>query len=330
MKHRILKFTLGAVCAGLAGQAALSAPLRRADVSANPVWVLHLDCDALRPTAIGQFILSEMDKEGGDSKLAAFEAIFGVDPRSQLHGVTAYSGASKPEEGVLLVYADFDPKRLVTLAQAAHDYDSTKHNKHVIHSWIDEKKQAKNGVRPRTYAAIDGSCVLFGQHEEVVAAALDVMDGAATNLETSKAYPELSASGGGRIIQAAARKMDFGGSDPKATLFKMSKEVWLEASDTGHQVNATLHLEADDDDVASSINAVAQGLVALVKLQAEKQDSKPVKGDAARLLAKSLTLKQDGASVVAGLSLPEDQVIDFVKTSQARKDRKKAQGLEDN
>ena len=91
-----------------------------------------------------------------------------------------------------------------------------------------------------------------------------------------------------------------------------------------------MHLEADDEDVASSINAVAQGLIALVKLQAEKQDSKPEKGDVARLLVQSLTLKQEGSSVVAGLSLPENQVIDFVKSAQARKDRKKAQGLEDN
>src|SRR5271155_3063307 len=187
MNSYLSKITLGAGCAGVAGPGAHGAPLRRVDVASDPVWVLHVDCDALRPTAVGQFILSEMDKAGAGSKLAAFEAIFGVDPRKQLHGVTVYSGGQQ-EEGVLLVYADFDPNRLEMLAQSADDPKSTRHNSHVIHSWIDNKKKPKDGVQPRTYAAIEGSRVIFGQREDVVAAALDVLDGTAANLASSKAF----------------------------------------------------------------------------------------------------------------------------------------------
>ena len=54
-----------ALCASGLIAAALtapSAPLQRADVAAEPIWVLHVDCDGLRPTAIGQFLLAEMEK----------------------------------------------------------------------------------------------------------------------------------------------------------------------------------------------------------------------------------------------------------------------------
>jgi hypothetical protein len=61
--------------------------------------VLHLNCDALRPTTIGQYILSEMDKPENKGKVAGFPATFNFDPRTQLHGVTLYGTSARPEDG---------------------------------------------------------------------------------------------------------------------------------------------------------------------------------------------------------------------------------------
>ena len=93
-----------------------ASPVKRADLPAQPGFVLHLDCDALRPTAIGKFLLAEMSKPEADNKFAAFQSMFSFDPRSALHGLTLYSAGSSPEDGVLVVYADFDAGRLVTMA----------------------------------------------------------------------------------------------------------------------------------------------------------------------------------------------------------------------
>ncbi|MDB6059700.1 MAG: hypothetical protein JWO95_3544, partial [Verrucomicrobiales bacterium] len=117
--------------------------LQRADVPAEPGWVAHVDLDAVRPTPVGQFILQEMDKPEVQRKFAAFNLIFNFDPRTQLHGMTVYGMTKSPEDGVLMVYGDFDAGRLTKLAEAAHDYKSTTHNKHVIHNWIDEEKIKK-------------------------------------------------------------------------------------------------------------------------------------------------------------------------------------------
>lgn len=38
--------------------------------AANVAWLVHLDCDALRPTTVGQYILAEMDKPEARAKLA--------------------------------------------------------------------------------------------------------------------------------------------------------------------------------------------------------------------------------------------------------------------
>src|SRR5215813_5822054 len=87
--------TLG--CVGAATVATFAAPLRRADVAATTAWLAHADFDRVRPTAIGQYILSEMDKPDAKAKLAAFQAIVKVDLRTQLHGATVYSAGTTPE-----------------------------------------------------------------------------------------------------------------------------------------------------------------------------------------------------------------------------------------
>ena len=217
MNTNLLKTALCACGLVAAAATALSAPLQRADVPAEPAWVLHLDCDGLRPTAIGRFLLAEMEKPEAQAKLAAFQTIFNFDLRKQLHGLTLYSTGKAPEDGVLLVYADFEPERLVTLAKAAKDYQSTTYKQHTIHNWIDDKKKAKDGVKPRVYAAIQGGrIVVFAQQQARVAQALDVLDQAAPNLAGNTVFAQLGAGGSTGFIQAAARKLDLPDSTPNA------------------------------------------------------------------------------------------------------------------
>ena len=318
MNTNLLKPALCACGLLAAAATALSAPLQRADVPAEPAWVLHLDCDGLRPTAIGLFLLAEMEKPEAQAKLAAFQTIFNFDLRKQLHGLTLYSTGKAPEDGVLLVYADFEPARLITLAKAAKDYQSTTYKQHTIHNWIDDKKKARNGVKPRVYAAIQGGrIVIFAQQEARVAQALDVLDQAVPNLAGNTVFAQLGAGGSTGFIQAAARKLDLPDSTPNAAMFRLAKGARLQVGEAQGQLKATLNLEAGDEEVARQMASVGQGLVALMKLQKDNPGS--VK------LAEALSLKQDGAGVVAALAVSTDEAIEMMKADAARKAQKKAE-----
>ena len=300
----------------------LAAPLQRADVAADATWVVHVDCDALRPTTIGQFLLTEMEKPDAQAKFAAFQSIFNFDPRRQLHGLTLYSTGKAPEDGVLLVYADFDPERLLTLARAAKDYHGTAYKQHTIHDWIDEKKKARDGVKPRVYAAIQGRhMVVFAQQENRVAQALDVLDRAAPNLASSGGFPRLGASGSTSFVQAAARKLDLPDSTPNAALFRLAKSARLEVGEAQGQLRATLNLEAESEEVATQMAMVGQGLVALMKLQ--KNDTGSAK------LAEGLSLTQNGTGVVVSLTVPTTGAIELMKADAAKKAEKKAKAEND-
>jgi hypothetical protein len=317
MKANFLRIALYVCGFAAAGLPAWAGPLQRTDVPADPAWVLHLDCDSLRPTAIGQYLIGEMEKPDAQAKFAAFQTIFNFDPRKQLHGLTLYSTGKASEDGVLLVYADFDPDRLVTLAKAANDYQSTAYKQHVIHNWIDEKKKGKHGAKPRVYAAIQGShIVVFAQQEARVGQALDVLDRAAPTLAGTSLFPELGANGSTSCLQGAARKLDLPDSDPSAALFRLAKAGHLQVGEAQGKLKATLSLEANDEQVAQQMSWVGRGLVALMTLQKDNPGTATL-GDA-------ITLKQDGATVVASLAIPTGDAIELMKADAVRKAKKKA------
>jgi hypothetical protein len=317
MKPNLLKPTLCACGLLAATLTTLSGPLQRADVPADPVWVVHLDCDGLRPTAVGQYVLAQMDQPEARAKLAAFQTIFNFDPRKQLHGLTLYSTGKAPQDGVMLVYADFEPDRLITLAKGASDHQSTTYKDHTIHNWVDDKKKAKNGVRPRVYAAIQGDhIVVFGQQELRVAKALDVLDRTAPNLAGSSTFEQLGAAGSTSFIQAAARKMDVPESAPNAALLRLANSARLDVGEANGQLRATLGLQAEDEAVAGQMASVGQGLLALMKLQKDNPGS--------TRLAEALSLKQDGVRVAVSLAMPNADVIELMKADAARKAQQKA------
>lgn len=298
------------VCA--VGWAAGAASLQRADVMDNPAWLLHVDCDGLRPTTIGQYVLTQMNTPDAQAKLAVFQTIFNFDLRTQLHGVTLYGPSQAPTDGVLIVYADFDPGRLLILAKAANGYQSSPHGQHLISNWIDDKKQPASGAaKPRVYAAIAGNRVIFGQREDRVGAVLDVMDGIAPSLAGSGAFADLGMPGNLHFIEAAARKMNLPDSDPNAAFLKLSQSVELALGEQQQQFQGTVTLVADSEEVAGHILAITQGIVALMKFQTDKPDSVKI--------ANALSIMQTGASVTGTLSLPAGDTVDMMKADAARK-----------
>lgn len=311
MKSNFWKLGFGAICICAFGLAANAAPLQRADVMANPAWLLHLDCDALRPTTIGQYVLAETDKPEAKAKLAAFQSVFSFDLRTQLHSVTLYGGTTSPQDGVLLVYADFDADRLIVLAKAAKDSQSSRHNKHDIYSWIDENKHSRQGTDLRVYAAIKGNRVIFGQREDSVAGALDVLDGTAPSLTTGTAFPDMGVAGNTHFVEAAARKVPLPDGDPSAAILKLSQNVELVMGEKQQQFQGKLTLVADNEDVAGRILSIAQGLMALMKLQNSKPETV--------MLANALAFTQKGSSVFGNITLPASDAVEIIKAEAARK-----------
>lgn len=304
-----LTFGSGLLFAGL--MTAVAGPLQREDVIKDPAWILHVDVEALRGTIIGRHLLSASEQPEVQKKLAAFQTITGIDPHKSVHGFTLYGPTAEANDGLLLVYADFDPERLATLAGGGTDHKTVGHHQHTIHHWIEEKKPAKDGVKPRTYTAIHGGkIIVFGQQQNRVADALDVLDRVKPNLTLSTDYASLSLGDGSAFIQGAARKLEVPASDPNAAILRQSKMLWLSLGEPRQRVEAALTMAADSEEVAQQIEAIGRGLMGLLALQTDKPES--VK------LAQALSIQQAGTSVTVKLSLPAAEVVGMIKAKSAK------------
>ncbi|MCX8089558.1 MAG: hypothetical protein N3I86_01270 [Verrucomicrobiae bacterium] len=299
--------SLGLLGAVLSGGAA---PLQRNDVVRDPMWWLHVDADALRQTALGQYLLAELEKPEAQKKFAAFQTVFNFDPRRALRGLTLYGVSPAEEDAVLLVYADFDANRLTTLAEGAKDHQSSAHRHHTIHNWIDENKPAKDGKKPRTYAAIYGNrVVIFGQKHSRVAEALDVMDRLIPGLAAEADFAR--GEGGAVFLQGAARKLELPANDPNAAVFRQSRGLALVMGEKQQRVEATLTLLADNEEVARHIELVGRGLIGLMKLQIDKPENQK--------LARALSVEQVNSTVRLRLDMPASEMIEMLRAAQARK-----------
>lgn len=308
MKRFLSARILVAACL-LAALTAPAASLQRAQVIKEPLWVLHVDADALRPSALGQHLLAELDKPEAQKKLAAFRAIFNIDPRKDLHDVTLYGVSKAEEDGVVLVRAEFDAGHLTTLVEGAKEHVSTRHGKYTIHNWVDENKKEKDGIKPRTFAAIHGKTVIFGQKESRVVEALDVLDGVKPNLGANPQFAQFG--DGAAFIQGAARKLDLPANDPNAAVLKQAKLLTLKVAENQRKLEATLKLDTESETVAKQVEAIGRGLIAVLSLQREKPE--------ALKLSQGLEVQQTGAAVTVKLALPSDEVVEMIKAAEARK-----------
>ena len=312
MKRIIL--SLATAAAAFAGAPLVfAAPFNPTDVAADPALVFHVDCDAIRTSSVGKSILSQQEVQ---DKLTALGAMFDFDVRTQLHGLTVYTTEAHPKNGALIVYADFDPNRLLALANIADGFQSVTNGSHVIYSWIDDKKKGKEGDSPRVYGAIAGHRVVFGQQESHLAAALDVIDGKAPSFSGKKGLPGAQA-GESILLSGLLLKFDFDDADEKAAIFKMSKSVQVKLSELADNMTATVRLEAADTNTSTQIASIAQGLVALLKLQ--QSDANATK------LANAIAIKQDGPMVGLTLSVPSSELIGMIKEGEKKEEEKHAE-----
>jgi hypothetical protein len=117
-------------------------------------------------------------------------------------------------------------------------------------------------------------------------------------------------------------KFEFDDNDLNSVVFKLSKSMGLKLSETGGTMTAAVHVEANDSDTASQISAIAQGLVAVLKLQ--KTDPDALK------LANSIVIKQDGSSVGLTLSKSSSELVDMIKNQQKKEEQKEEKEQDTN
>jgi hypothetical protein len=307
--------SLATAAAAFAGaQFVFAAPFDSRVISDDPNMMFHVDCDAVRTSAIGQYILSQPEVQ---DQLAETGKLLDFDFQKQLHGITIYTTDARPHDPVMVVDADFEPDRLLKAGQTANDFLAVTNGSHVIYSWLDDKRKRREGGTERVYGAMAGRHVIFGQTEERVSDALTVIE---TKMHGTDGKTEIrpSASGAVILLEAALTKVDASKAQgPPAAFLKMAKSMYLKLTEGAGNTTAALRVEAADANSASQLNTMAQGLLGMLKLQSSDTN--------AAKFANSIAIKQEGDTVGVTLSMPSSEMVEMMKAGEEKGAQRRAQ-----
>jgi len=140
-------------------------PLDLKHVAADAQWLGHVDVDAMRDSIIVQNAYKKhMEKDkGAKARLAFVEQVTGMNPTTDLHGITFYGKELGKHTGVMIAHAKVDQKRMAAAAQAVPGHKSEEHGSHKILSWTHKSPRGERTV----------ATAFHGDEQIVIASSVD-------------------------------------------------------------------------------------------------------------------------------------------------------------
>lgn len=180
MKRLALMFAI--VCPVLCVAVSLdAAPLELKQVAADAKWLGHVDFDAVRESTVVQKMVKRAlaKHEGAEGHLNIATQLIGFDPCKDLFGATFYGREFAPHQGVLILHAKMDQKRLLGWAERIPKLEKSKIGKRDVLSWTHEHHGHKHSVAVASYS---DDVLVFASSVDELQSAINVLEGKAKSL----------------------------------------------------------------------------------------------------------------------------------------------------
>lgn len=288
-----------------AAAAADAGPLNRAWVAKDAQWVVHLDAEAAMGSTAGRFAMA--NKADLDlSHLDRFKEQTGIDPFSDIKGLTVYGHSADPQSGIAVISTTSAVDGLVERMQAKDkSLQKLTEGKYTLFTWSEHGEPRFGQIR-RGQAEGD-RVVLVAADKSVLLAGIRVMDGDAASLpvDPKPAAPGqdlMSASPkAGSIFFAIATNLD----SAQAMPFAKAKGVVVDIGEADAQLFADLTVIPRDSENVTDLMQVMQGAVAMVRMAAAGE---PQLAELSKI-AQGIAFDSDGKQITASLRYSTDGLL---------------------
>jgi hypothetical protein len=295
------------IVAGL-GPLANAGPLDSKRVSAEAKWLVHIDADAMRAGKVPRMIVTLWrELPAASEALRKFTAAIGMDPTKDLHSVTIYGQRYAQPDAVVIVAAEVDRTRLMTLLRRKPDYRTESYDGHELVIWSENK--GKPDAHVVTGCFYQPGVIVFGRDAAAVKKALDVLSGTARSLAESDPLFARDVPSG-TMIQARATglaEVDLF----KSPLVQQSKSLFVALGENQGEVFAVARLVTESTDVARRVRAVVEGFLAMAELQLETDQ------DALKIL-EAVKVSSEGEKVAVECRGPAEAAAKLVEKIWAK------------
>jgi hypothetical protein len=307
-----------AVVAGLGAGAARGEAFTPANIPAGARWVVHVDMDAARESALWKLVQTQFiapHQTEFDQKIRVVETLTGMKFPRDLHDVTLYGVSFAKDEACILVHAAVNQATVIDLLKLDPEFRSETHNDHEVLTWRDKDKD-----RLLHGAFYGQDRVIVSPEKKLVEGALDALDGKVAVVKADSplaAFPRAAAAGGkeSTIVYVAGQGLAElkKAQDPASPLVAQTQAGWLAISEVNGKIVGKAALQTKTEQSATQIQQFVQGMQALVTLTAsgENADDK-VKAVAAAL--SSLNIRRDGAVISADIGVSIEALKNLIET----------------
>lgn len=163
---------------GAASSQALAAPLDLGRVAADAQWLAHVDFDAIGETLMVQKMKKSPNYAG---KMAMVQAMIGMNPDKDLRGVTMYGKRVGKEEGVMILDARMDQKRVMEMIDRAAKPEKSELAGRPVMTMEHKPRHRKEPMR-LAVAFLENDLVVAASSIDELRDAVAVIDGKADSL----------------------------------------------------------------------------------------------------------------------------------------------------
>jgi hypothetical protein len=286
----------GAVPAG-------AGPVEGKQVAQDAKWYLHLDFAAAKQTVLYSTVLDAVRARFPlDDTLAQVKAFLGVDPLTDISGVTVYNNSFQKDVAAILIHGQIAPGPLQEALAQNPDYRETAYNHHTILSWTDN-----NDGKHKTGCFYSPGLVVMADREETLRMAVDVLDGGKPGGSALVKAPEAGAFLYGSADLAASEDRNVG------LLLSNTEAATASAGEVDGRLTVSVRLTARSAETAGQIMKMAEGMMAFGQL-ATARDYPTAAG-----LLREVKLKGEGTHITATFSHDSKTVIETLKKLDAEK-----------
>jgi hypothetical protein len=287
--------------------AAFGGPLDKAKIASDAKWIVHVDCEGLRNSAFGDYVMNEFVKPQLENNDQLKHANLSMNI-SNIMSLTAYGPAfDKGPEGVLIVTTTADPRKdldTVTgmfLASAGTNAPFQMVEKDPVPLYTFGKA---------VYFAPVGHTLFVAKSREQILRAQEVLEGKAESLVKSSSFKDLREPPKSFFCAAVADGfIGTMGIPPQAQILREATGGRISLGEKDKNVFVNLVFQGKDDMATTRLQQVLQGLVALASLS--QQDEEITR------LAGSTKIAAEGGSVQVHLEYPVDKTIQKIKETSA-------------
>ena len=318
MTHRTPLHIGTAVLLAAIARPAAAAPFDARAVPADARWVVHVDADAGRDTAVGRALREQLTAAADvKAKLAQVTAATGVHVERDLHDVTLF-GSGPGDESVVVVVrsANLDRRRMTDIVAVLPGYAAHEVAGRSLVQWTQDGRVLHGGFHGE-------SAVVLGRSEAKVAAALDALDGKGTapadgplaGRAEAATRPAVAAGERPMLYVAATDLPGLAAGVEVPGPLKQVEGVHLAVVESGANLLVRADVTATSAEEAEQLRTAAEGLKAMAAFAAMGADADP-KAKAASAAMQRAVVGRGGRTVTIDFSMPSAQVVVAVRSGK--------------